>query len=138
VREGSYEKKSRETASSTVGCDGSHGWEFAVVHKYGASAQAPDSVCVLKVDTNGKLLGVLVDRPNNVNIAVPLPISQSIRAPVLCEGLNSLALAVANQEKHDTAFSVELFTHNGESFCFKDGFELQVNGGAGLTFADCQ
>lgn len=103
-----------------------------------SSAQAPGAVCVLKIDANGRIMGILVDQPNNFNIAVLVPDFRSVRAPVLCSGLNSLALAVANQEAHDTAFSVELFTHEGESFCFKNGFGLQVNGGTGVTFADCQ
>ena len=111
-------------------------WSMSVVSV--SSAQAPGAVCVLKIDANGRLMGILVDQPNNFSIAVPVPEFRSIRAPVLCEGLNSLALAVANQEAHATTFSVELFTHDGEPLCFKDGFKLQVNGGTGLTFASCQ
>jgi hypothetical protein len=103
-----------------------------------SSAQAPGAVCVLKIDADGRIMGILVDQPNNFSIAVLVPDLRSVRAPVLCSGLNSLALAVANQEAHNTAFSVELFTHEGASFCFKDGFGLQVNGSTGVTFADCQ
>jgi hypothetical protein len=103
-----------------------------------SSAQAPSAVCVLKIAAKGRLLGILVDQPDSINSAVLLPEFRSINVPVLCSGLGSLALAVANQEAHKTAFSVELFTHDGESFCFKDGFGLQVNGGTGVTFADCQ
>jgi hypothetical protein len=72
------------------------------------SAQAPGAVCVLKIDANGRLMGILVDQPNNFNIAILVPEFTSVRAPVLCSGLSSLALAVANQEDYDTAFSVEL------------------------------
>jgi hypothetical protein len=111
-------------------------WSMSMVSV--CSAQAPSTVCVLKIDANGRLMGILVDQPDSVNSAVLLPEFGSISVPVLCSGLGSLALAVANQEAHNTAFSVELFTHDGESFCFKDGFGLQVNGGTGVTFADCQ
>ena len=111
-------------------------WSMSMVSV--SSAQAPGAVCVLKIDANGRIMGILVDQPNNFNIAVLVADFMSVRAPVLCSGLNSLALAVANQEAHNTAFRVELFTHDGESFCFKDGFGLQVNGGTGVTFADCQ
>ena len=111
-------------------------WSMSMVSV--CSAQAPGAVCVLKIDANGRLVGILVDRPNNFNIALLMSDFMSVRAPVLCSGLSTLALAVANQEAHDTAFSVELFTHDGELFCSKGGFGLQVNGGAGVTFADCQ
>ena len=89
-------------------------WSMSMVSV--SSAQAPGAVCVLKIAANGRLVGILVDQPDSVNSAVLL----------------------ANQEAHNTAFRVELFTHDGESFCFKDGFGLQVNGGTGVTFADCQ
>jgi hypothetical protein len=111
-------------------------WSVSMVSV--SSAQEPGAVCVLKIDADGRLMGILVDRPNNFNIALLVPDLRSVRVPVLCSGLISLALGVANQEAHNTAFSVELFTHEGESFCFKDGFGLQVNGGTGVTFADCQ
>jgi hypothetical protein len=111
-------------------------WSMSMVSV--SSAQAPGAVCVLKIAAKGRLVGILVDQPDSIISAVLLPEFSSIRAPVLCSGLGSLALAVANQEAHKTAFSVELFTHDGESFCFKDGFGLQVNGGTGVTFADCQ
>jgi hypothetical protein len=32
---------------------------------------------------------------------------------------------------------VQVFTGKGESICTKGPFLLQVNGGAGVTFADC-
>jgi hypothetical protein len=111
-------------------------WSMSMVSV--SSAQAPGAVCVLKIDANGRLMGILVDQPDSINSAVLLPEFRSINVPVLCSGLGSLALAMANQEAHNTAFRVELFTHDGESFCFKDGFGLQVNGGTGVTFADCQ
>jgi hypothetical protein len=111
-------------------------WSMSMVSV--ASAQAPGAVCVLKIDANGRLVGILVDQPDSVNSAVLLPEFRRIRAPVPCSGLGSLALAVANQEAHNTAFSVELFTHEGVSFCFKGGIGVQVNGGTGVTFADCQ
>ncbi len=103
-----------------------------------SSAQAPGAVCVLKIDANGGLVGILVDQPESFNSAMLLPEFRSMRVPVLCSGLSTLALAVANQEAYNTDFSVELFTHEGQSFCFKDGFGVQVNGGTGVTFADCQ
>jgi hypothetical protein len=111
-------------------------WSMSVVSV--SSAQAPGAVCVLKIDANGRLVGILVDQPDSVNSAVLLPEFRSIRAPVPCSGLSTLALAVANQEARNTAFSVELFTHEGESFCSKGSFRLRVNGGTGVTFADCQ
>jgi len=111
-------------------------WSMSMVSV--SSAQAPGAVCILKIAAKGRLVGILVDQPDSVNSAVLLPEFNTIRAPVLCSALSSLALVVANQEAHNTAFKVELFTHDGESFCFKDGFGLQVNGATGVTFADCQ
>jgi hypothetical protein len=111
-------------------------WSISMVSV--CSAQAPGAVCVLKIDANGRLMGILVDQPNNFNVAMLVPEFRSVRAPVLCSGLSSLALAVANQEDHETAFSVELFTHQGESLCSKGGFGLQVNGATGVTFTNCQ
>jgi hypothetical protein len=101
------------------------------------SADDPGAVCILQVLPTGRVLSVLVNRPQNFNIAVLVGQYRSITVPVLCDSLNSLTLALANQENHSVDFSVQIFTHTGDITCFKDGFSIDVNGGIGVTFADC-
>ena len=102
------------------------------------SAQAPGSICVLKIAADGGLFNTIVDVPQNFNIAVSLPLRRAVNVPILCESLGSLALAVANNEPYPTTFNTQVFTNHGVSICVKGDFEVPVNGGRGVTFADCQ
>jgi len=62
-------------------------WSMSIVSV--SSAQAPSAVCVLKIDANGGLMGILVDQPDSINSAVLLPEFRSISVPVLCSGLTA-------------------------------------------------
>ena len=110
-------------------------WSFGIPAVM--SAQGPGTICVLKVAADGNLLGILADAPQNFNIVVSLPLDRNINVPIICEGLGSLALAVANNEAHPTTFSTQVFTHDGVPICVKGNFEVPVNGATGVTFADC-
>jgi hypothetical protein len=101
------------------------------------NAQAPSAICVLKINTNGKVLSILVDAPQNFNVALPLPLHTNLNVPILCESLSSLALAAANNEAYPVTFNTQVFTHEGVLFCIKGEFEVPVDGGRGVTFADC-
>jgi hypothetical protein len=103
-----------------------------------ASAQAPGAVCVLRLVAEGEVLGVLVDAPQNFNTAVLLPGDKDVNVPVLCDQLSTLGLAVTNQKNTNVNFAVQVFTNQGSPICTKGPFLLQVNGGTGVTFADCQ
>jgi hypothetical protein len=103
-----------------------------------ASAQAPGVVCVLRLVAEGEVLGVLVDAPQNSNTAVLLPADKDVNVPVLCDQLSTLGLAVTNQKNTNVNFAVQVFTNQGSPICTKGPFLLQVNGGTGVTFADCQ
>jgi hypothetical protein len=103
-----------------------------------SSAQAPDAVCVLRLVAEGEVLGVLVDVPQNFNIAVALPSDKDVNVPVPCDQLNTLGLAVTNQKNTNVNFAVQVFTHQGNPICTKGPFLLPVNGGTGVTFTDCQ
>jgi hypothetical protein len=103
-----------------------------------SSAQAPGGVCVLRLVAEGEVLGVLVDVPQNSNIAVLIPTDKDVNVPVLCEQLSTVGLAVTNQKNTNVNFAVQVLTHEGSPICTKGPFLLPVNGGTGVTFADCQ
>ena len=63
-----------------------------------ASADDPGAICVLRMASNTTpILSVLVDQPDNFNIAVSTPARKVINVPVRCDMLETLALGVANQ-----------------------------------------
>jgi hypothetical protein len=103
-----------------------------------SSAQAPGAVCVLRLIAEGDVLGVLVDVPQNSNIAVLIPTDRDVNVPVLCEQLSTVGLAVTNQKNTNVNFAVQVLTNQGNPICTKGPFLLPVNGGTGVTFADCQ
>jgi hypothetical protein len=103
-----------------------------------SSAQAPGAICVLKLVSEGEVIGILVDVPQNSNIAVMLPTDKEVNVPVPCDQLSTMGLAVSNQKTTNVNFAVQVFTHEGHPICTKGPFPLQVNGGTGVTFADCQ
>ena len=103
-----------------------------------SGAQAPGAVCVLRLVAEGEVLGVLADAPQNVNTAVLIPTDKDVNVPVLCDQLSTVALAVTNQNDTNVNFAVQILTHEGNPICTKGPFLLPVNGGTGVTFADCQ
>jgi hypothetical protein len=111
-------------------------WSLTVPSK--AKAQAPGAVCVLQLIADNEVLGILVDTPENFNIAVALPLNKKVNMPVPCDRLDSLALAVSNQKNNNVNVAAQVFTHNGGLICSKGPFLIPVNGGTGITFADCQ
>jgi hypothetical protein len=100
-------------------------------------ADTAGAICILQVLSTGRVLSVLVDQPQNINIAVLVGEDREFNVPVLCDSLKSLSLALANQENHSVDFSTQVFTNKGKLTCFKDGFPIAVNGAIGITFADC-
>jgi hypothetical protein len=103
-----------------------------------ARAQQPGNICVLHITSNGNVLGVLVNAPQDFSIAVLIPSTKSTNVPVVCDLLSTIALAVANQEQHNTTVSLQVFTHDGALLCNLDPFTLPVNGGRAVDFADCK
>jgi hypothetical protein len=103
-----------------------------------AEAQAPGAVCVLRLVADNEILGIVVDTPENFNIAVALPLDKNINVPIPCDRLGSLALAVSNQKNNNVNVVAQVFSHDGILICSKGPVLLAVNGGTGMTFADCQ
>jgi hypothetical protein len=103
-----------------------------------AKAQAPGAICVLQLIADGEVLGIIADSPQNFNLAVALPQDKNVNVPIQCDRLDSLALAVSNQKNSNTNFVAQVFTHEGGLICSKGPFLVSVNGGRGVTFADCQ
>jgi len=101
------------------------------------SADDPGAVCILQILPTGPVMSVLVNRPQNFNIGILFGKYRSSSVPVSCESLNTLTLALANQESQSVDLSVQIFTHTGDLTCFKDGFSMKVNGATAVTFADC-
>jgi hypothetical protein len=111
-------------------------WSLAVPST--ARAQGPGAVCVLKLVADNEVLGVLVDAPQNFSTAIPLPLDTNVNVPIPCDRLASLALAVSNQIGSNVNVAAQVFTHNGVLICSKGPILVPVNGGTGMTFADCQ
>ena len=103
-----------------------------------ASAQNPGALCTLNVVAEGKVFSVMVNQPQDFSVAVALPIGTDVSAPIPCENLATLAVAVANQTNTNVNVAVQIFSHDGTSICSKGPFVVVVNGGRGFTFADCQ
>jgi hypothetical protein len=111
-------------------------WSLAVPST--AEAQAPGAVCVLKLVADNEVLGILVDSPQNFSTAIPLPLDTNVNVPIPCDRLGSLALAVSNQISINVNVAAQVFTHDGTVICSKGPVLVAVNGGTGMTFADCQ
>ncbi len=63
-----------------------------------ASADDPGAICVMRLASNTTpILSVIVDQPNDFNIAISTPARKVIKVPVRCDMLETLALGVANQ-----------------------------------------
>jgi hypothetical protein len=97
------------------------------------SAGQPASVCVVQLTASGEVLGVLVNHPTNFTLAVAIPSAQHTNVPVLCQDLEEIALAVANQEASEVSVSVEVFTHQGASLCTRGPFTLPEQGHEGWS-----
>ena len=97
------------------------------------------TVCVLQITADGSVLSVLVDQPQNFNIAVLVPEDKDkkVNIPITCESLETLGLGVTNQKNTNVNFSVQVLTNQGALICSKGPFLLAVNGGRGVVFSDC-
>ena len=102
------------------------------------SAEEPGALCVLNVVAEGKVLSIMVNQPQDFNVALMLPISTDVSAPVPCDDVKSLAVAVANQTNTNVNVAMQILAHDGTLICSKGPFVLAVNGGRGFTFTDCQ
>jgi len=103
-----------------------------------AKAQQPGEICVVQIVAEGEVLSILADQPENFNIAVLVPSGKSTNVPVPCDLMSTLSLAVSNQKNNNINVAVQVFTNDGVLICSKGPFLLPVNGGRGITFADCQ
>jgi len=103
-----------------------------------AAQTGPGSVCVLQIVAEGEIFSVLVDQPQNFNLALAIPKDKNVNVPIPCDSLSTLALGVSNQKKNNVNVATQVFTQGGELICAKGPFLLDVNGGRGITFADCQ
>jgi hypothetical protein len=110
-------------------------WSMAIPSL--ATAQAAASLCVLQIAADGEVLGILTDKPKSFDLVALVPKSTNTNVPVLCGGLSTLSLAVANQEAINVFVSALIFDNHGVALCTKGPFEVNVNGGVGFTFADC-
>jgi hypothetical protein len=102
-----------------------------------ARADDPGAICVLKLVAEDKVVSVLANNPQNFNLAILVPEADSISIPIRCDLLDTLALGVANQANNNINVAVQIFTSDGGLICSKGPFLLAVNGGRGVTFADC-
>jgi hypothetical protein len=102
-----------------------------------AKAADPGNICVVKIVAEGEVLSILADQPQNFNIAVLVPPGKSTNVPVTCDLLDTLSLGVSNQKNNNINVAVQVFTNDGVLICSKGPFLLPVNGGRGITFADC-
>ena len=104
-----------------------------------ASADNTGAICVIKIASKShKVLSVVVNEPQNFNIAIPSPIDKVVNIPILCDGLQTFALAVANQNANKTQVTTQVFTNEGTLLCTKGPFPLAGHGSQGVTFTDCQ
>jgi hypothetical protein len=103
-----------------------------------ARAQQPNNICVLQIVAEGEVLSIVTDQPQNFNIAVLVPPGKSTNVPVTCDLLSTLSLAVSNQKNKNINVVAQVFTNDGVLICSKGPYLLSVNGGRGITFADCQ
>jgi hypothetical protein len=92
----------------------------------------------LKINADGNLVSTLADKPVGFTTVVLVPPSEDVNVPILCDSLGSLALGVSNQADQAVTVNLAVFSNEGQSICTKQPFSLPVNGGRGVTFADCQ
>jgi hypothetical protein len=102
------------------------------------SADDPNALCVLNVVAEGKVFSIMVNQPQDFSIALALPIGTDVSAPVPCDNVETLAVAVANQTNNNVNVAMQIFAHDGTSICSKGPFVVAVNGGRAFTFTDCQ
>ncbi len=104
-----------------------------------ARADCPGCICTLQIVAEDNVFFNLTATPENFSLAVLVPPADNINVPILCDSLGTLALGVANQATQSINVAVQIFTNQGGSaICVKGPFLLAVNGGIGMTFADCQ
>src|SRR5215467_12549200 len=75
------------------------------------SAQNPGAICVVQIaSSGGKVLSTLVNQPQDFNIAIVTPMSKVVNVPVLCDGVQTLGLGIANQADNNVKVRINLFT----------------------------
>jgi hypothetical protein len=114
-------------------------WSFAGFSV--ARADNPNAICVLQIasaQAGGKIFSVLTDQPQNFNIAITLPLTKVVNVPLPCDGVETLALGMANQTDSSVNVDIQLFTTDGVLFCSKGSFTLPAHGARGTLFSDCQ
>jgi hypothetical protein len=102
-----------------------------------AQDEGPGTVCILQVSATGDVTTVIVDDTRDIDIAVPAGRDNVTNVPIKCEDLDRIGIAVANQEPFIVTFTTSIYTNKGEPKCTKGPFNLQVNGGRGVSFQEC-
>ena len=102
-----------------------------------AQTEGPATVCVLQMAATGDVMAVVVDDTRDIDIAVVVPRDNVTNLPVRCMDLDRLGLAVANQESFEVTLRTHIYTNKGELKCSKGPFNIDANGGRGVSFSDC-
>jgi hypothetical protein len=82
-------------------------------------------------------MAIVVDDTRDIDFAVLAGPNNVTNVPIKCEDLDRLGLAVANQEAFLVTLTTTVYTNKGDLKCTKGPFNLQVNGGRGVSFEDC-
>ena len=102
-----------------------------------AQDEGPGTVCILQVSATGDVMAIVVDDTRDLDIAVLAGRDNVTNVPIKCEDLDRIGLAVANQEAFQVTFNTSVYTNKGELKCTKGPFNLEVNGGRGVSFKEC-
>jgi hypothetical protein len=99
--------------------------------------EGPGTVCVLQLFATGEVMATVVDDTEDIDVAVVVPRDNVTNLPIRCMDLDRLGVAVANQEPFKVTLNTIIFNNKGEVKCTKGPFNLQVNGGKGVSFKGC-
>ncbi len=102
-----------------------------------AQDEGPGTVCILQVSASGDVMALIVDDTRDIDIAVLATRDNVTNVPIKCVDLDRIGLAVANQEPFQVTLSTAVYTNKGDLKCTKGPFNLEVNGGRGVSFQDC-
>jgi len=102
-----------------------------------AQDEGPGTVCILQVSATGDVTTTIVDDTRDIDIAVPTGRDNVTNVPIKCEDIDRIGIAVANQESFQVTFNTSLYSNKGDPICTKGPFNLEVNGGRGVSFGEC-
>ena len=102
-----------------------------------AQEEGPGTVCVLQLRATGEIMAIVVDDSRDIDLAVVVPRDNVTNLPIRCVDLDRLGVSAANQESFQVDFNATIYTNKGVPVCNKGPFNLQPNGGRGVSFKDC-